>query len=112
MKKSIGIIQLLGVCCVTASCALQSTATDTSGLVVPSLDQPLKEIAPSELKIALPKPDVPQPKPKETAQPLVKPAPKESRTPEDASILRAADPKDPSAGAFIIKVPDVPAAKP
>lgn len=110
MKKCISSIQLFGVCCVTAGCALPSTAADTSAPVMPSLSQPLKEIAPSELKIAPPKPEAAQAKPKETAQPSVKPAPAEARSPEEAS-MRAADPKDPS-GAIIIKVPDVPSAKP
>ena len=46
---------------------------------------------------------------KESAQPPVKPAPIESRTPEEASS-RAADPKDPS-GALIIAPPPPPKTK-
>ncbi len=52
------------------------------------------------------KPTVPSPVPpgaKESTRPLPKPAPAESRTPEEAS-LRAADPRDPS-GALIVKPP-------
>jgi len=48
---------------------------------------------------------------KESARPPAKPAPGESRTPEEAAAARAADPKDPS-GALIIREPAGTGAKP
>jgi outer membrane biosynthesis protein TonB len=110
MKKSMGIVQSFGVGFVIAGVALSAFAADAPTAINPPSSQPLKEIAPSELKVAPAKPEASEPKQKESARPGAKPAPAESRTPEDAAA-RAADPKDPS-GALIIKVPAGTGAKP
>jgi hypothetical protein len=101
------ITQLIGIAFFVACSALAACAAEPP---TPSLSGPLKEVAPSELKIPPPKPEPREAKPKESTQAPVKPAPAESRTPEEATE-RAADPKDP-AGANIIKVPVAPGAKP
>jgi len=110
MKKSMGIMRSFGVGFVIAGFALSAFAADTSTTINPPSSQRLKEISPSELKIAPAKPEVSKPKQKESARPPVKPAPAESGTPEEAAA-RAADPKDPS-GALIIKGPAGSGAKP
>ena len=110
MKMSMRIVRSLGIGFVIAGFALSAFAADTPTTINPPSSQPLKEIAPSELKIAPTKPEASEPKQKESARPPAKPAPAESRTPEEAAA-RAADPKDPS-GALIIKKPAGTRAKP
>jgi len=95
---------------VIAGFALSACAADTPTAMNPPSSQSLKEIAPSELKIAPTTPAASEPKQKESARPPAKPAPAQSRTPEDAAA-RAADPKDPS-GALIIREPAGTGAKP
>lgn len=53
--------------------------------------------------VAASEPSTPEAKQKESVRPPVKPAPAESKTPEEAAA-RAADPKDPS-GALIVLPP-------
>ena len=110
MKRDMSIVRFFGVGFVIAGFALSAFAADTPTTINPSSSQRLKEIAPSELKIAPAKPEASEPKQKESARPPAKPAPAESRTPEEAAA-RAADPKDPS-GALIIKKPAGTRAKP
>ena len=99
-----------GVGFVIAGFALSACAADTPPTINSPSSRPLKEISPSELKIAPAKPEVPELKQKESARPPAQPAPAESRTPEEAAA-RAADPKDPS-GALIIREPAGTGAKP
>ena len=94
---------------VIASLAVPAYADDPMQTPPPK-SQGSKEIAPSELKVAPVPPGPPQPKQKESVRPPVKPAPTESRTPEEAA-QRAADPKDPS-GALIIQKPIGTGGKP
>jgi len=96
---------------VAAVYALPACAADNATAINPPSLQRLKEISPSELKITPATPDAPAPTQTESARPPANPALAESRTPEEAAQARAADPKDPSAGAIIIKVP-VTGAKP
>jgi hypothetical protein len=110
MKKSMNIMRSFGVGFVIAGFALSAFAADAPTTINPPSSQPLKEIAPSELKIAPAKPAAAEQKQKESARPPATPAPAESRTPEEAAA-RAADPKDPS-GALIIKGPAGTGAKP
>ena len=95
----------LGFAFVVVSLALPAFAADAPIAMKPPSSQSLKEISPSELKIAPATPEASQPKPKESARPPENPALAASRTPEEAAQARAADPKDPSAGVIIIKVP-------
>lgn len=95
---------------VIAGFAWSAFAADTPTIMNPRSSRPLKEISPSELKIAPAKPNALESKQKESARSPAKPAPAESRTPEEAAA-RAADPKDPS-GALIIRGPAVTGAKP
>ena len=99
-----------GVGFVIAGFAWSAFAADTPITINPPSSRSLKEISPSELKIAPAKPEASEPKQKESARPPAKPAPAESRTPEEAAA-RAADPKDPS-GALIIREPAGTGAKP
>ncbi len=113
MKRSMRIVQIVqsfAVGLVIAGCALPAFAADTPTSMNPSSSQSLKEISPSELKIAPSKPEASEPKQKESARQPATPAPAESRTPE-AAAARAADPKDAS-GALIIKAPAGTGAKP
>lgn len=100
------MVRSFGVGLVVAGFALSACAADTPPAINPPSSESLKEIAPSELKIAPAKPEALEPKQKESARPPAKPVPAESRTPEEAAS-RAADPKDPS-GALIIKGPAKP----
>ena len=104
LTQHIGILCARGVGIIVAALALSACAADPAMKINPPLVQPFKEIAPSEIQITPTKPEASAPKPTGSARPPVKPAPAESRNPEVASA-RAADPKDPSAGAIIIKVP-------
>ncbi len=99
-------MRILGFPCVALGIALSACAADPLVPMIPSASQPMKEIAPSELKIPAPKPGTSGSTRQDTTQAPVRVAPAESRTPEEASA-RAADPKDPS-GAIIIKVPIKP----
>ncbi len=104
-------MRLFGICFVVAGFALSACTADNATTLNPQSLQPLKEISPSELKVAPPTPETSAPTRTESARPPENPAPAASRTPEEAAQARAADPKDPSAGAIIIKVP-VTGAKP
>jgi len=95
---------------VIACSALSACAVDTPGGIEPTSAQGVKDIAPSELKIAPPKSQPSNAREKESAHPPAQPAPAEARTQEDA-VKRAADPKDPS-GALIIEKPPGAAGKP
>ena len=106
MKRSMTIVRTFRAGFVIAGFALSACAADTPTSINPRSSQPLKEIAPSELKIAPTKPGASDPKRKDSAQP----APAASGTPEEAT-KRAADPKDPS-GALIIRAPAGTGAKP
>ena len=99
-----------GVGFIIAGFALSAFAADTPTTINPPSAERLKEISPSELKIAPTNPEASEPRQKESARPPVTPAPAESRTPEEAAA-RAADPKDPS-GALIIREPSGTGAKP
>ena len=111
MKRSVSIVRYtIGVGFVIAGFALSGCAADTPTTINPPSSESLKEIAPSELKIAPTKPEASEPKQKESARLPARPAPAESRNPEEAAA-RAADPKDPS-GALIIKEPAGTGAKP
>jgi cytoskeletal protein RodZ len=110
MKWGVGIVQSFGVGFVIAGFALPAFAADIPTAINPPSSQSLKEIAPSELKVAPTKPEASEPKQKESARPPEKPAPAEPGTPE-AAAARAADPKDPS-GALIIREPARTGAKP
>lgn len=94
---------------VIASWALSACGADTPTSIEAPASQGPKDIAPAELKIAPPNPQPSEPKEKESGPPA-KPAPAESRTPEEAA-RRAADPKDPS-GALIIEKPIGAGSKP
>jgi hypothetical protein len=104
------MVRSFGFGFVIAGFALPALAADAPTTIDPPSSQTLKEIAPSELRIAPTKPVASEPKQKESARPPAKPAPAESRTPEEAAA-RAADRKDPS-GALIIKGPAGTGAKP
>ena len=110
MKRSMSIVRSFGVGFIIAGFALSAFAADTPTTINPPSSQRLKEISPSELKTAPTKPEALKPKQKESARPLAKPRPSESRTPEEAAA-RAADPKDPS-GALIIREPARTGTKP
>jgi hypothetical protein len=110
IKRSMIIMRSFGVGFVIAGFALPAFAADTSTIINPPSSERLKEISPSEVKIAPAKPEASEPKQKESARPPVKPAPAEPGTPE-AAAARAADPKDPS-GALIIRAPAGTGAKP
>ena len=110
MNRSKGVVQYsIQVGFVIAGFALSACAADMPGAMNSAPAEGLKEIAPSDLKIAPTKPEASEPK-KESTRPPAKPAPAESRTPEEAAA-RAADPKDPS-GAIIIKAPAGTGGKP
>jgi hypothetical protein len=111
MKRSMNIMRTLGMAFVTAVFALPAGAVDTATEINPPSMQRLKEISPSELKIAPTTRDASPSTQTEPARPPTNPALAETRTPEEAAQARAADPKDPSAGAINIKVP-VTGAKP
>jgi len=111
MKRSMNIMRILGMALVAAVFALPACAADTATAINPPTPQRLKEISPSELKIEPTTPDASAPTQTKPVQPPANPALTESRTPEEAAQARAADPKDPSAGALNIKVP-VTGAKP
>lgn len=100
----------LGIGFVIAGFALSACAADTPTEINPPSSKSLKEIAPSELKIAPTKPEASEPRQEKSARPPAKSAPAASRTPEEAAA-RAADPKDPS-GAIIIREPAGTGAKP
>ena len=93
------------MCFVVAGFALSACATDTVTTINRQSSQPLREISPSELRLAPMTPGASAPKLTESARSPANPALAESRTPEEAAQARAADPKDPSAGAIIIKGP-------
>ena len=104
-------MRTLGVALVVAVFALPAWAADTATAINPPSLPRLKEISPSELKIAPATPDASAPTQTESARTPANPVLTQSRTPEEAAQARAADPKDPSAGAINIKVPDM-GAKP
>src|ERR1035437_3819073 len=93
MKRSMSIVRSFGVGFVIAGFALSACAADTPTTINPPSSQPLKEIAPSELKIAPAKPEASEQKQKESARPPEKPAPAEPRPRKEAGG-GAADPKD------------------
>ena len=99
-------MRLFGVGFVIAAFALSACASETPTTINSPSSQSLKEIAPSELKMAPTKPEASESKQQESA----KSAPAASSTPEEAAT-RAADPKDPS-GALIIRAPAGTGAKP
>lgn len=94
---------------VIASWVLLACGADTPTKIEAPASQGPKDIAPSELKIVPPNPQPSESQEKESG-PSAKPAPAESRTPEEAA-RRAADPKDPS-GALIIEKPVGAGSKP
>ena len=105
-------MRLFGVGIVVAGFALSACAADSATAINPQSSQSLKEISPSELKISPMTPDTSASKQTDSARPPAQPALTESRTPEEAAQARAADPKDPSAGAIVIKGPVGTGAKP
>jgi hypothetical protein len=111
LKRSMNIMRTLGMAFVAAVFAMPAGAADTATEIKPPSMQRLKEISPSELKIAPTTPDASPSTRTESARPPANPALAETRTPEEAAQARAADPKDPSAGAINIKVP-ITGAKP
>ena len=96
---------------VASALALPVFAADIPTAINPPSLQRLKEISPSELKIVPTAPEASAPVQKESARPSATPEPAASRTAEEASEARAANPKDTS-GAIIIKVPVAPGARP
>ena len=85
-----------------AGAALFSTCAETA----PVTSQPQAGSSQSAVAAATAsEPSTPEAKQKESVRPPVKPAPAESKTPEEAAA-RAADPKDPS-GALIVLPPAV-----
>jgi len=100
-----------GMYFVIAGYTLSAFAADIPTQIHPQSLPRLKEISPSELKIAPAKPGASPPKQNAAARPAVNPALGVSRAPDEAAAARAADRKDPS-GAIIIKGPAVTNVKP
>ena len=104
-------MRLFGLGFVVVGFTLSACATDTPTAINPASSNPLKDIAPSELKIAPAVPAASAPKQKESAREPAAVTPGASPTAEEAAAARAADPKDAS-GANIMKAPATTGAKP